>query len=365
MHSAFENYPHRFQNLTEQFQQAVNPTQQRWDPMTEAEPHTDFIDGLIPFARNGASNHHIGSTIYLYACNQSMQQRFFYNADGELLIVPVKGQLKLLTENGSLHLKPKHIGVIPRGVKFQVELFDETAYGYVCENHAAPLTLPELGPIGANGLANPRDFNYPQAEFIDQAGDYILINKFQDCFYQAKLKHHPLDVVAWHGNYSAYQYDLTLFNTMNTVSFDHADPSIFTVLTSQSNTAGVANLDFVIFPSRWMVAENTFRPPYYHRNFMSEFMGLIHGVYDAKQAGFAAGGVSIHNCMSAHGPDKKSFEAASHAELKPEYYHGTLAFMFESNLIWQPSLFAMQSPQRQQDYLNCWQDLDSQFNNAE
>lgn len=339
----------------------IPPNQMRWDPLPIPEKPTDFVHGLIPFVFNGSPKNFTGSLIYLYACNQSMTDRYFYNSDGEMLFVPQLGSMKLHTEFGVVTIEPQEIAVIPRGVKFRVELLDTSARGYVCENHGAPLGLPDLGPIGANGLANPRDFLYPCASFEDREEKFTLLCKFQNQLWQAKLHHSPLDVVAWHGNYAPYKYDLRLFNTMNTVSYDHPDPSIFTVLTSQTNTPGVANLDFVIFPSRWMVAEKTFRPPYYHRNIMSEFMGLICGNYDAKGENFEPGGSSLHNCMQPHGPDSDAFEQASHADLNPEYYKETLAFMFESHQVWEPSAFAIETPLRQTDYINCWQSLKKHF----
>ncbi|AHE67517.1 homogentisate 1,2-dioxygenase [Legionella oakridgensis ATCC 33761 = DSM 21215] len=274
----YERYPHEIQN---QYVTALPPNPLRWSPLITADQEQDFIDGLFHLAGN-----HLLNT-YLYQCNQSMHARFFSDNDGELLFVPYLGSIRLHTEFGKLDISPGFIAVIPRGVKFKVELLDSHAAGYLCENSASPLTLPPLGPIGANGLANPRHFLYPQASFEDTQEKVELICKFQHQWWMAKNQHSPLNVVAWHGNYAPYCYDLSLFNTMNTVSFDHPDPSIFTVLTSESTVSGVANLDFVIFPSRWMVAEYTFRPPYFHRNIMSELMGLIKGEYDAKKRDFA------------------------------------------------------------------------------
>lgn len=339
----------------------ANPTQMRWDPLPYPTQAVDFIDGLTTYACHGDLRVHTGAGALMYAINQSMTTRFFYNADGELLIVPQEGALHIRTELGLLDVAPGEIVVIPRGIKFQVQLHDKQARGYVCENYGQAFQLPELGPIGANGLANARDFLSPVAFYEDIDAKFTLISKFQGNFWQANLSHSPFNVVAWHGNYAPYKYDLSLFNTMNTVSFDHPDPSIFTVLTSPTSHAGVANIDFVIFPPRWMVAEKTFRPPYYHRNIMSEFMGLIRGQYDAKESGFVPGGASLHNCMTAHGPDKQAFEQASNAELKPVYYKNTLAFMFESYYIWQQTPFALDTPLLQDNYLNCWQTLAKHF----
>lgn len=340
------------------------PTQMRWDPMPYPEKPCHFIDGLVTFAGNGSIDMQTGAAIHIYAATRSMQDEYFYNADGEFLIVPQEGRLRFKTELGALDVKPGEIIVIPRGVKFQVHLLDEKARGYVCENFGLPFRLPDLGVIGANGLANPRDFHAPRASFEEREGRFTLLTKFQGRLWQAVISHSPLDVVAWHGNYVPYKYDLSLFNTINTVSFDHPDPSIFTVLTSPSGLPGTANIDFVIFPPRWMVAQDTFRPPYYHRNIMSEFMGLIHGKYDAKETGFIPGGSSLHNCMSAHGPDADAYNKAVTSSLEPEYYDNTLAFMFESRQVWRLTSFAYRADFRQKDYLACWQGLQAAFKQA-
>ncbi len=337
------------------------PTQMRWDPMPYANKAYNFIEGLFTLAGNGAIDMQTGGAIHLYCAVRSMQDEYFYNADGELLIVPQEGDLRFVTELGMLDVKPGEIVVIPRGIKFQVKLLQEKARGYVCENYGLPFRLPELGVIGANGLANPRDFAIPVAAFEERKGSFKLVAKFQGKLWEANIQHSPLDVVAWHGNYYPYKYDLNRFNTINTVSFDHLDPSIFTVLTAPSATPGVANLDFVIFPPRWMVAEATFRPPYFHRNIMSEFMGLINGTYDAKAGGFVPGGGSLHNCMAGHGPDASVYAKALQHHLTPEYYGNTLAFMFESKQVWRLTPHAYHADFRQKDYLACWQGLEANF----
>ena len=340
---------------------ATSPNQLRWDPFPLPSAPTDFIAGLMTIAGNGSPDSQSGIAIHVYAANRAMQDRYFYNADGEMLIVPQQGGLTLRTEMGILDVAPGDIAVLPRGVRFTVELPDGVARGYVCENYGALLRLPELGPIGANGLANARDFLAPVAAFEDREGAFTLLAKFGGKLWSAGITHSPLDVVAWHGNYTPYKYNLAHFNAMNSVSFDHADPSIFTVLTSPSGSAGTANVDFVIFPPRWMVAEHTFRPPWFHRNVMSEYMGLIHGVYDAKAEGFLPGGGSLHNCMSGHGPDATTFEAASKMALAPHKQDQTLAFMFESRWLIRPTQSAMTAPQLQPDYWQCWQGLQKHF----
>ncbi len=340
----------------------TTPNQLRWNPLPTPDEPTDFIDGMVTLAGNGDPAMQTGVAIHLYAANRSMQDRFFYNADGELLIVPQSGRLECATELGILDVVPGEICVIPRGIKFRVSLPEGTARGYICENYGLPFRLPDLGPIGANGLANPRDFLAPVAAYEDRDGAFRITSKFLGNLWEAEIDHSPLDVVAWHGNYAPCKYDLASFNCINTVSFDHPDPSIYTVLSSPSSIAGTANCDFVIFPPRWMVAEHTFRPPWFHRNLMNECMGLVFGAYDAKAEGFVPGGMSLHNCMAGHGPDAETFERASAAELKPHYLDNTLAFMFETQLVLRPTRWAMETRILQHEYFECWQGLKKHFN---
>jgi homogentisate 1,2-dioxygenase len=361
LHGAFELLPEgafhdRFDDLP------ATPNQLRWSPRAIPEAATDFIEGLYTVAGNGSSAGQHGIGIHLYTANRDMRGRYFYCADGELLIVPQQGRLRIATELGVLAIEPQQIAVIPRGVRFRVELPDGPSRGYVCENFGAAMRLPELGPIGANALANARDFLTPHAAYEDAEGHFELIAKFQGRLWRAPISHSPLDVVGWHGNYAPYQYDLRRFNAIGSISYDHPDPSIFTVLTSPSDTPGTANLDFVIFPPRWLVAQHTFRPPWFHRNIASEFMGLIHGTYDAKAEGFAPGGCSLHNCMSGHGPDAATFEKASTADLsKPDVIADTMAFMFETRAVIRPTAQALESPDRQRDYQDCWRGLARRF----
>lgn len=343
----------------------TSPNQLRWSPFEIPASPTDFVDGLITIAGNGDPAAQDGVAIHIYAANRSMQRRYFYTADGELLIVPQQGALRIATELGVLDAAPGEMAVVPRGIKFRVDLAETSARGYVCENYGLPFRLPELGPIGANGLANPRDFLAPVAAYEDLDGDYRIVAKFLGRLWEAEIDHSPLDVVAWHGNYTPYKYDLARFNCINTVSFDHPDPSIYTVLTSPTAIAGTANCDFAIFPPRWMVAEHTFRPPWFHRNLMNEFMGLIRGAYDAKAEGFLPGGASLHNCMSGHGPDAETFERASTAELKPQYLGDGLAFMFETRLVLRPTRYAMETRVLQHEYFECWQELKKRFRGNE
>jgi homogentisate 1,2-dioxygenase len=290
-----------------------------------------------------------------------MTDRYFYNADGEMLIVPQQGSLRLVTELGVMDVAPNEIAIIPCGLRFRVELPDGASRGYVCENYGAYFRLPELGPLGSNGLANARDFLSPVAAYEDKEAPCLLIAKFQGELWAAEMDHSPLDVVGWHGNHVPYKYDLANFMAIGTISFDHPDPSIYTVLTSPSEFHGTANVDFVIFPPRWLVAENTFRPPWYHRNVMSEFMGLIHGAYDAKAEGFLPGGASLHNRLSAHGPDAETCQRASTATLQPHKIDNTMAFMFESRLVMRLSAHAANAAELQKDYFEAWQGLERRF----
>ncbi len=331
-----------------------SPNRLRWMPQAAPEAPTDFVAGLATLVASGSARAQQGASIHVYAANRSMRDRYFYSADGEMLIVPQEGALTLATEFGVLEAAPGEVALVPRGVRFRVEIAGSFARGYVCENHGAPFRLPDLGPIGANGLASARDFLAPVAAFEDREAPVELVAKFGGHLWATRLGHSPLDVVAWHGNYYPCKYDLARFNTINSVSFDHPDPSIFTVLTSPSDTPGTANLDFVIFPPRWMVAEGTFRPPYFHRNVMSEFMGLVRGEYDAKQGGFVPGGSSLHNAMSGHGPDRASYDKAVAAKLEPQYLAGTLAFMFESRLLYEPTAFALSAAHLDPDYDAAW-----------
>ena len=340
---------------------AVTPNQLRWNPLSMPQTETDFIDGVTTIAGNGDLFAQAGIAIHIFACNKNMTGRFFYNADGEMLVVAEKNRVRFLTELGIIEIGSGEIALLPRGLKFRVELPDGEARGYICENYGAQFRLPDLGPIGANGLANARDFETPIAWFEDKEGEFELVAKFGGNLWSCAVDHSPLDVVGWHGNFAPYKYDLRRFNTIGSISFDHPDPSIFTVLTSPSSDAGIANCDFVIFPDRWLVAENTFRPPWYHRNVMSEYMGLCYGQYDAKEEGFLPGGGSLHNCMSAHGPDLDAFEKASNAELKPQKLSGTMAFMFESRYIIRPTRFAMEASELQHEYFEVWQKLKKNF----
>ncbi|MET0509929.1 MAG: homogentisate 1,2-dioxygenase [Burkholderiaceae bacterium] len=338
------------------------PNQLRWNPVPMPDKPVDFVDGLVTMAGQGDPHAQAGAAAHVYAANRSMERRVFYDADGELLIVPQQGRQRFVTELGVIEAEPQEIVVIPRGLRFRVELPDGTGRGYVCENYGANFRLPDLGPIGSNGLANPRDFLTPVAAYEDVDGSHELVAKFMGNLWSAQMDHSALDVVAWHGNYAPYKYDLRRFNAIGSITYDHPDPSIFLVLHSASDTPGVSSIDFVIFPPRILAMQDTFRPPWFHRNVASEFMGLIHGVYDAKAEGFSPGGASLHNSMSGHGPDAETFEKASSADLsKPDVIRDTMAFMFETRWVWHPTRQALESAELQHEYYRCWQGLKKHF----
>jgi homogentisate 1,2-dioxygenase len=341
-----------------------DPNRLRWNPLPEPAPGTDWLAGLWTLGGNGDVTRRTGMAVHLYHANSSMADRVFSDADGELLIVPERGGLLIRTELGLLAARPGEVALVPRGVRLRVELLDESARGYVCENYGQPFRLPDLGLIGANGLANARDFLAPVAAYEEVERPVEVVNKFCGNLWAATYEHSPLDVVAWHGNHLPYVYDLRRFNVLGTISYDHPDPSIFTVLTSPSDTPGQEGVDFVVFAPRWLVAEDTFRPPYFHRNVMSEYMGLIEGAYDAKTAGeggFVPGGGSLHNMMSAHGPDRETFERASSAELKPQKIDDGLAFMFETRWPVTATEQAATATHLRQGYDDVWQGLERHF----
>ena len=337
-----------------------NPNRLRWNPPPIPAEPTDFVAGLATVAATGNGLTESGVSVHVYAANTSME-RIFFDADGELMIVPQLGRLDIATEMGRLAITPGNLVIIPRGMRFRIALPDGPSRGYVCENHGAVFRLPDLGPIGANGLANPRDFHAPAAAYEDREEPTEVVQKYCGELWATTLSHSPLDVVAWHGNLTPVTYDLARFNAIGTVSYDHPDPSIFTVLTAPTDTPGRANVDFVIFPPRWMVAEDTFRPPWFHRNVMNECMGLVHGAYDAKAEGFIPGGLSLHAMMSAHGPDAITTERAMNAPLAPHKIDGALAFMFETASTLRPTVRAMASAALQENYDSCWNGMTRHF----
>ncbi len=334
----------------------------RWGVAPLPDEPTDFIEGMATITTAGDSDNHTGMATHIYACNRSMENDYFFNRDGEYLIVPQLNGLRLHTEFGVIEVHPGEIVTIPRGVIFRVVLVDSAARGYICENYGAHFALPDHGPVGPNSLANPRDFKYPVSAYEEKESPCRLRVKWGGDLWVCDIDHSPLDVVAWYGNYAPYKYNLRAFSSVGSVAFDHPDPSIFTVLTSQTEPLGTANVDFVIFPERWMVAEHTFRPPWYHRNIMSEFMGMIYGSYDAKPEGFGPGSMSLHNSMLPHGPDANAFLEATKEKLEPVKLKDTMAFMFESYLPQRVTQFAAETPFRESNYADCWRPLHKNFN---
>jgi len=339
----------------------ATPNQLRWRPLPIPTTPTDFVDGLVTFGGNGDPALQLGAAMHMYAANASMKDRFFYDADGELLILPQLGALVVRTELGILRVAPGEICVVPRGVKFRVELEDAAARGYVCENYGPHFRLPELGPIGTNGLANSRDFLAPVAAYEERDGDFRVVAKFQGGLWEAEIDHSPLDIVAWHGTYAPYKYDLARFNAMNTVSYDHPDPSIYCVLAAPSAIPGTANIEFALIGDRWTVARSTFRPPPFHRNVASEFVGLVKGRYIGKGDDFEPGCASLHNCMIGHGPDNDAFERGAAAGEQPQYLENTMTIVLETQLVIRPTAFAMETDLRERDYYLHWQGLGKRF----
>jgi homogentisate 1,2-dioxygenase len=335
--------------------------QLRWDPIPMPAEDLTFLQGLRTITTAGDSDTQVGMAAHIALVTRAMEDEYLFNSDGELLVVAQEGSLRFRTEFGVIEIEPGEICVVPRGVIFAVDPVGGPARAYVCENYGGSFTLPDRGPIGANCLANPRDFLTPVASYEDREGPARLFVKWGGELYVTQIGQSPLDVVAWHGNYAPYKYDLRTFSPVGAIGFDHPDPSIFTVMTAPSETPGTANIDFVIFPERWMVAENTFRPPWYHRNLMSEFMGLIYGIYDAKPEGFVPGGFSLHNQMLPHGPDAPAFEHASNGELKPVKLTGTMAFMFETRFPQRVTRYAAELPGLQEGYIDCWAGLEKRF----
>lgn len=334
--------------------------QYRWNPLLEEEP-CEFIDGVKTITVSGDVNVHNGMASNIYIFNKSMKNTVFTNADAEMLFIPYSGSICLFTEMGKLRIKPGQIAVLPRGISVKISTDDEISKGYLCENYGSKFNISEKGIIGANCLANPRDFKIPVAAYEELENNHSSILKWCGSFYKTEIKHSPLDVVAWHGNYTPYLYNLNNFSPIGSTNFDHPDPSIYSVLTSKSETLGTSNIDFIVFPERWSVAENTFRPPWYHKNIMSEFMGLIYGEYDARPNGFFPGGISLHNMMLPHGPDYETFQKASNEDLKPHKFENSLAFMFETRYPQHVTKFASVSNGLQKNYIDCWRDIEKNF----
>ncbi len=359
-HLPFKRADNRFLQ-TAPFTEALIPNQLRWDPFRIPEAPVDFLDGLGTLGGNGDAKRQVGMAVHVYRANRSMKDRAFVNADGELLIVPQHGTVRAVTELGLLDAGPKDILLIPRGIKFAIECPDGAARGFICENYGLPLRLPELGPIGSHGLANPGDFQAPVAWFENVTRPFQLVQKYGGNLWATEIQYSPFNVVAWRGTHVPYKYDTSNFVTIGSVSVDHPDPSIFTVLTSPSDPVGGSNVDFIIFPPRWAVSEDTFRPPSFHRNVMCEFMGLIHGTHYSRSHGFEPGGALLHNCWTAHGPDVATYEKAKAVELSPQKLDDHLAFMFESRYPMHLTSFALESPELQREVHKQWEGFKTNF----
>jgi homogentisate 1,2-dioxygenase len=335
--------------------------QYRWNPVETGDEKLNWLTGMRTMTTAGDVNTQIGMASHVYLVTESMVDEYFYSADSELLVVPQQGRIRFYTELGIIDLEPQEIAIIPRGLVYRVELLDGPARGFVCENYGQKFELPKRGPIGANCLANPRDFKAPVAAYEERTVPSTVTVKWGGQFHVTEIDQSPLDVVAWHGNYAPYKYDLKTYCPVGAILFDHPDPSIFTVLTAPSSTPDTANIDFVLFRDRWLVAENTFRPPWYHKNIMSELMGNIYGIYDAKPEGFVPGGLSLHNMMLPHGPDKQAYEGASRSNLGPEKQENTMSFMFETRFPQHLTHYAAKEAPLQENYIDVWSDLDSHF----
>lgn len=339
----------------------VSLGQYRWDPIPHADEDQTWVSGMRTMTTAGDVNTQLGMASHVYLVTRSMENEYFYSADSELLVVPQTGALRFCTELGTLEIAAGEIAILPRGLLYRVELVDGPARGFVCENYGQKFELPNRGPIGANCMANKRDFKSPVAAFEDVDVASTVTIKWCGQFHRTEIDHSPLDVVAWHGNYAPVKYNLSYYCPIGAILFDHPDPSIFTVLTAPSGIEGTANIDFVLFKERWMTMEDTFRPPWYHKNVMSELMGNIYGQYDAKPQGFVPGGISLHNMMLPHGPDREAFEGASNAELKPHKLENTLSFMFETRFPQHLTPFAANEAPLQDNYLDCWTTLEKKF----
>ena len=354
-----------------------DPNQMRWMPVDiESSARVTFVQGLKTYGAAGDPTLKHGLAVHYFTANAPMGDSCMVNCDGDFLIVPQKGVMRVRTEFGIMRVEPNEICVVQRGMRFSVDPSDDNESGelrgYILEIYAKHFDLPDLGPIGSNGLANPQDFLSPVAWYEDRDCDFVCITKYGGRLFQSTMAFSPYNVVAFRGNYLPYKYDLRKFNCMNSVTYDHPDPSIYTVLTCQTDEAGVAVADFVIFPPRWMAMENTFRPPWYHRNTMSEFMGMIWGEYDAKGGskgsdgkpkGFVPGGASLHSCMVPHGPDAGTFSKASKINglQQPVFFDKGLAFMFETTYMLKLSKWALEGDHRDKEYYKCWASLPHQF----
>lgn len=337
------------------------PGAMRWSTLNDKIAGKDFLDGLLTHCGNGSPRTQNGMAVHIYNASEPMTGRAFVNSDGEMLIIPQTGKLVITTELGIMDIQPGELALIPKGMKMKVDPVSGPAYGFMCENYGLPFVLPDLGLIGSHGLANAIDFETPVAAFEDNEEPTELIQKFCGSFWETKLEYSVFDVVAWRGNWAPCKYDMMKFNTMGSISYDHPDPSIFCALTSSSDAVAGGNVDFMILPPRWIVAEHSFRPPGFHRNSVSEFLALVKGAHESRSSNFPPGSISLHNCWTPHGPDTETLEQARTAELQPQRVDDALVFMLETRFPLEMSSAAFESDKRQRDCTNGWAGFTKRF----
>jgi homogentisate 1,2-dioxygenase len=330
-----------------------------WGPLPFPASPTDFVDGLATLGGAGSPSSRRGYAVHLYAANRGMEDRCFSDADGDLLLLPEEGSLTLLTELGVLQVHPGQLALVPRGVRFSVLLGGSRARGYVGESFGRPFSLPERGPVGANGLADARHFRGPVARHEERlCPGYRVTVKLGGALFEATQDHSPFDVVAWHGNHFPTVYDLAAFSPAGNARVDHIDPSIHTVLTSPLDEAGANGLDLVVFTPRWDATEHTFRPPYFHRNVATELNGIIREVASAGSP-FARGCCFLTPSFTPHGVLATGVERTlalddERADQARRSADSSLWFQFESTLPFSPTAWARTAPNRVDDWPLVW-----------
>ncbi|KAK0434287.1 homogentisate 1,2-dioxygenase [Armillaria borealis] len=317
----------------------ISPTQLNWapPPFPSSKDEVDFIAGLKTIGGNGEPTAREGLALHIYLANADMKNKAFCDSDGDMLVVPQQGRLDVQTEFGRMMVRPGELMVIQKGMKFKVSLPDGPSRGYVQEIFGSHFELPDLGPIGGHGMANPRDFEVPLASFeIDETS---WEGKIGGQLFSAAQDHIPFDVVAWQGNYVPYKYAMEKFIFVGSVSKDHLDPSVFTVLTAKSKATGIPLVEILTVSERWNVASDTFRPPYYHRNNATEILCFISGERGGR---YVPGGIVLQTVFCPHGPPPEVHKAAIVAELKPERISkGSMAIAIETPMILSMTDYAM------------------------
>ncbi|HEY3498273.1 MAG TPA: homogentisate 1,2-dioxygenase, partial [Polyangiaceae bacterium] len=337
-----------------------------FSPLPLPSAACDFVDGLVTIGGAGSARLRRGYAVHLYAANRNMEERAFYDADGELLLLPELGALRILTELGVLDVRPGEVALLPRGLRFSVALREAAARGYVAEVFGRHFRLPERGPIGSNGLAEARHFRTPAAWHEDRlAPGYRIAAKLGGALYEARQDHSPFDVVAWHGNHCPYVYDLALFTPAGYTRVDHPDPSIHTVLSAPLDERGTHSLDLVVFPPRWDATEGTFRPPYFHRNATTEINGIVREV-SSPGSMFVPGCLFLTPSMTPHGPVAAGVERAfslsdAEADKPHRYSENACWFQFETALPFSLTPWARNAPHRLHDWHSKWGSYRSYF----